>query len=117
MVCHLWSPTSQYCSTPTYVDGLPASTDHWLVNRKGQSPVSYRACTGSLEKGKAHTELGFRTFYHNTGSKTDGLASGAHIGVIGDTTTKMHGDGRQGGPAPHGNQYYTLEDTDGFVFV
>jgi len=29
----------------------------------------------------------------------------------------MRGDVGQGGVAPHGRQYFALEDTDGFIFV
>ena len=43
-----------------------------------------------------------------------GMADGDVIGVIGDVTTPQRGDYGQGGKAPHGSQYYAMEDTGGF---
>ena len=101
-----------------YYDRRSGATDHELRNEGGQNPVAYAACSSAGGR-----ELGFRTFYVRTREEDDsfssapGMMDGARIGVIGDTTTDMHGDNGQGGPAPDGSQYFALEDTDGFVYV
>jgi hypothetical protein len=81
--------------------------DHLLPNNVGQNPVAYTRCTlGS-------SELGFQSYYMATGGY--GLTDGDRFGVVGDASTLMGGGGA--GTAPHGQQYFLMEDTDGFVFV
>ena len=113
-VCVL-CPAARVCTgvVPHYEDTLGGDNNHMLLNNPGQNPVAYTACA----RGTA--ELGFRTYYVNTNSqkREQGLADGDIIGVIGDTTTKMNGDRGQGGKAPHGTQYYAMEETGGFAFV
>ena len=58
-------------------------------------------------------ELGFKSYYIATGGY--GLTDGDRFGVVGDSTTAMQGGGA--GMAPHGNQYFIMEDTDGYAFV
>ena len=113
--CHVTSSYVTTCSVQPYLDVLPQSSDHWLLSRSGANPVTYVACS-AIPDGSVQAELGFKTYYMNTGVE-GGLADGAKIGVIGDTSTPQRGDSNQGGPAPHGEQYYMLEDTGGFVFV
>jgi hypothetical protein len=76
-------------------------------------------CTGSA-RGKL--ELGFRSFYINThqASETGGLADGDILGVVGDTSTAhavSHAVSGNGKKAPHGHQYFALEDTHGWLYV
>ena len=105
-----------------YYDRRSGAADHELRAERGQNPVAYVACS-AIPDGSVQAELGFRTFYVRTREEDDsfssapGMMDGARIGVIGDTTTDMHGDNGQGGPAPDGSQYFALEDTDGFVYV
>jgi hypothetical protein len=100
---------------PSYKDTLGGDTDHMLRNNPGQNPVTYEACSSGT------SELGFRSFYSVGNSKQSnkgGLSNGGDIfGVIGDTTTLHRGDGGQGGRAPHGSQYYAMEETGGFAYV
>ena len=114
--CHVTSSYVTTCSVQPYLDVLPQSSDHRLLSRSGANPVTYVACS-AVPDGSVQAELGFRTFYVNVDGVEGGLADGAKIGVIGDTSTPQRGDSNQGGPAPHGEQYYMLEDTGGFVFV
>eukprot|EP01043_Picozoa_sp_COSAG02_P038814 COSAG02_NODE_3019_length_7535_cov_9.178456_9_plen_863_part_01 len=108
---------------PTYVDTQGYDTEgHFLSNNDHQNPVSYVA--GSVTAGVGsgagqHIELGFTSFYCSSlgTSRSDRLSVGAHIGVIGDTTTAMNGNSGQGGIAPDGSQYYALEETGGFITV
>eukprot|EP01048_Picozoa_sp_COSAG05_P015644 COSAG05_NODE_1907_length_3849_cov_4.846133_2_plen_742_part_01 len=101
-------------SVKPYVDLLGGDNDHKLVNYALQNVVEFSACA----RGSG-SELGFRTYYTNTMDQpaTGGLADGDVIGVIGDVTTPQRGDYGQGGKAPHGSQYYAMEDTGGFVYV
>eukprot|EP01049_Picozoa_sp_SAG25_P001219 SAG25_NODE_49_length_18832_cov_5.265841_1_plen_3791_part_10 len=126
----------QYVSR--YRDTVGGDTDHMLLNNKGQHPVSYAACSQYGLGSSKSRELGFRTFYQNSKrhqTKFGGLFGGAVIGVIGDSTTPMRGDSSEdngegknenvlrardvggGGKAPDGQQYFALEDTNGFVYV
>ena len=113
--CLLTSTFSTTCSVQMYYDKLGEDSDHWLADNMGQNPVQYTACS-SVPDGAAQAELGFRTFYHSN-DPDEGMAAGAKIGVIGDISTPQRGDYSQGGPAPHGSQYYMIEDSDGFVYV
>ena len=62
------------------------------------------------------SEIGFATFYQATiGLEGDGLTEGDAFGIIGDTSTPQGGGG--GGAAPHGTQYYMMEDTDGYAYA
>ena len=90
---------------PIYVDTLHM-VDHELTQTVGSNPISYTRCTGG------QNELGFLTFYSASGGV--GLSDGDSIGVVGDSSTVMNG---QAGVAKDGQQYYMLEDTDGFVWV
>jgi hypothetical protein len=96
-----------------YFDSLGGLTSHALLNNVGQNPVSYTACSEGSE------ELGFVAYYQNTNSQTasEGLADGDMFGVIGDMSTPMNGDGQQGGYAPHGSQYYAMEEAGGWGYV
>ena len=121
---HAISPSPKYKELPSlnkrcrcYLDRggavHPNSTwdnDHKLVNNALQNFVEFSACT----RGSG-SELGFRTYYTNTMDQpaTGGLADGDVIGVIGDVTTPQRGDYGQGGKAPHGSQYYAMQDTGG----
>ena len=98
---------------PLYYDTRGGYSDHSLVNNEGENPVVYDACAGGA------SELGFVTQYINTNDQASvgGLADGDVIGVIGDTSTSMNGDGGLGGAAPHGSQYFAMEDTGGFAYV
>ena len=116
-------------TVPPYFDTQSGAVDHWLINNDGhsrrwpfssvsarppdrQSPVAYSPCAAGT------SELGFRTFYAANGQLAGGgLTDGDVIGVIGDTSTAMNGDGGQGGAAPHGSQYFALEGTGGFAHV
>lgn len=113
---------------PPYIDTQGYDAEgHLLMNNDYQNPVSYVA--GSVEvaaagsdgrgEGGGHRELGFKSFYCSLPrqSSSDRLAFGAQIGVIGDTTTVMNGNSGQGGTAPDGSQYFSLEETGGFVTV
>lgn len=116
--------TNAHPRVTKYFDRLPFTTNHTLTIEQGMNPVGFVACSN----GTSSRELGFRTFYVNTrgpyatqhGSyydRTPGMGDGAVLGVIGDTSTPMRGDYGQGGVAPHGAQYFAVEDTDGFVYV
>jgi hypothetical protein len=97
-----------------YLDTLDVSSDHWLPENlaRGSHPVSYVACS------HGHYELGFRTFWTAQGRWSGGVGSTAiHIGVIGDTTTAMLGDGGHGGVAPHGSQYFKMAGMVGFTWM
>jgi hypothetical protein len=83
------------------------STDHELVNNPGQNPVSYSMCSNGQD------ELGFQSYYIATGGY--GLTDGDQFGVVGDLSTPMGGGGA--GMAPHGSQYFIMQDTDGYAFV
>lgn len=118
---------STYETVMKYYDQRGGTTNHALLADPLENPVAYLACSSP---GAAHAELGFRSFYEVTRNDPYGtpgvqygdgigigMSDGAQIGVIGDTSTPQRGDAGQGGPAPHGTQYYTLQDTDGFVYV
>ena len=96
-----------------YQDNPPAgsvewfSTDHELVNNPGQNPVAYTMCSNGQD------ELGFQSYYIATGGF--GLTDGDQFGVVGDMSTPMGGGGA--GMAPHGDQYFIMQDTDGYAFV
>ena len=102
-----------------YHDLLGSNSDHYLSSIDGANPVNYVACSAAVDaRGMLNpdgAELGFKTFYQDTGD--GGVAHGAKIGVIGDVLTTQRGDLNQGGVAPHGRQYYALEDTSGFIYV
>eukprot|EP01047_Picozoa_sp_COSAG01_P022644 COSAG01_NODE_1352_length_10614_cov_13.260010_2_plen_2939_part_01 len=140
--CNMFSDTWEFY-VGYYVDSLGGNSNHALRQNKGQHPVEYRACS----LGVKSRELGFRTFYHNINNQqqaSGGLAGGAVIGVIGDSTTTMRGDNSKrnaknlkitpnnqqylidplaphqsggGRKAPHGHQYYAMENTGGFAYV
>ena len=96
-----------------YQDNPPAgsvqwfSTDHQLNNNPGQNPVEYVMCSNGQD------ELGFQSYYIATGGY--GLTDGDQFGVVGDMSTPMGGGGA--GMAPHGSQYFIMQDTDGYAFV
>ena len=83
------------------------STDHELVNNPGQNPVFYSMCSNGQD------ELGFQSYYLATGGF--GLTDGDQFGVVGDMSTPMGGGGA--GMAPHGSQFFIMQDTDGYAFV
>eukprot|EP01047_Picozoa_sp_COSAG01_P031940 COSAG01_NODE_2289_length_7984_cov_52.534432_2_plen_2541_part_01 len=87
--------------------GSGTTTEQTLTNYPLSNPVAYTACGAG---GVA--ELGFRTI-----AAADASVRGRVLGVIGDTTTAMRGDGNQGGVAPHGSQYFAFENSGGFVRV
>jgi hypothetical protein len=100
---------------PVYRDTLPGNVNHWLLPNANENCVKYVSCSTGDD------ELGFRSYYtNNNGQAAHGGLADANdeiIGVIGDTTTHHVGDNYQGRKAPHGSQYYALEDTRGFVHV
>ena len=51
------------------------------------------------------------------GTHGDGLTDGDAFGVVGDSTLAGAGGGGGGGRAPHGVQYFMMEDSDGFAYV
>ena len=65
------------------------------------------------------SRTGFRTFYETTNAHSfdrSGIGDGDDVGVVGDSSTSMGGGG--GGRAPHGTQFYMMEDTGGgFLYV
>ena len=80
----------------------------------------WQACSAGAFASQPNylNELGFRSYYENTrhipASQTynrPGMGDGAKFGVIGDTSTEQAGDNGQGGLAPHGHQYFMMEDT------
>ena len=88
-------------------------------------PVGYEACgikctISEVKRGtclSTYREIGFSTYWLSTGNR-DGLGltdDGAVLGVVGDSTT-VH-DGNGGGVAPDGHKYFTMANTDGFVFA
>lgn len=81
--------------------------DHQLSNKPGQNPVEYTICSNGV------SELGFSSYYLATGGF--GLTDGDQFGVVGDASTPMGGGGA--GLAPHGQQYFRMQDTDGYAFV
>jgi hypothetical protein len=93
------------------------ATEHPLDPHEGQNPVMYTRCTGEQRLGASgNEEIGFISYYvPNPYVDGTGVADGDSIGVIGDDSTVVGGGG--GGNAPHGTQYYIMQDTDGFVFV
>ena len=108
------------CQVPLYRDTLGSATSHYLINNVHESPVDYSACsmwnaTLGLRTDGGMQELGFRAHYTPTGSAD--WEQGAKVGVIGDINTVQRGDNLQGGSAPHGTQYYMLEDTNSWVHV
>ena len=118
---------STYETVMKYYDQRGGLTNHALLPNPLENPVAYVACSSP---SATHTELGFRSFYEFTRSDPYGtpgvlygdgagigMSDGAQVGVIGDVSTQQRGDVGQGGPAPDGSQYYTLQDTDGFVYV
>ena len=102
----------------TYRDDLDdgGASDHSLANHPGENPVAYDACSAGLAYDSVSAELGFSTFYTNNGRDDEaGLTSGDVVGVVqelaGALATSLSIT------APDGSQYFTLEDTGGFVFV
>jgi hypothetical protein len=88
-------------------------------------PVGYEACgikctIEDVKRGvclSTYREIGFTTYWLSTGNR-DGLGltdDGAVLGVVGDASTTHDGNG--GGIAPHGHKYFTMANTDGFVYV
>eukprot|EP01047_Picozoa_sp_COSAG01_P093364 COSAG01_NODE_24520_length_773_cov_0.943870_1_plen_217_part_10 len=93
-----------------YRDTLSASTSHRLRNNPAQPPVAHAGCS------TGNAELGFTAYYVPLhGCPRRGLSDSQLIGVIGDSTTGTGNLG--GGSAPHGTQYYMLQDTDSWVYV
>jgi hypothetical protein len=86
------------------------AADHELQLNDGQAPISHLTCTTGI------FELGFRSFYGARAGAAAGLCDGDDVGVIGDSSTDQGGGG--GGSAPHGSQYFIIEDTGaGFVWA
>eukprot|EP01052_Picozoa_sp_SAG31_P029060 SAG31_NODE_2859_length_4990_cov_113.128399_3_plen_249_part_00 len=92
-----------------YFDSMPASVAHVLLENPHQPSVRYTSCTNGVQ------ELGFVSIFQPTRSGESGLVDGDHVGVYGDSSTVSGGLGV--GLAPHGSQFYTISDSDGFLYV
>jgi hypothetical protein len=87
---------------------------HKLDNNMEHNPVAYTKCM------LGGAELGFQTFYtHKIGqSVTGSIADTVLVGVIGVGHLAIGGTSSGAKIfAPHGSQYYVMQDTGGFVHV
>jgi hypothetical protein len=105
-----------------YSDALPPTSLHRLGDNDNQNPVSASTCLLFNVSVEPFAELGFRSYWEPTPDSPgqSGIDDNVNIGVIGDATTSMGGDGNLA-PAPHGQQYYEITSLGysggGFVFV